>query len=196
MEERKRTQGHGPLVESEQADCDLDVAQDVLVRELGTLGLAGRARGVEDHRGVVGLAIEHLASGLTTLEQRFELAGLDEDALHGRPLGAGVGGVGELVPGQDYAGPGVTEIELDLALFEQRVHWHDGGAEAQRAVVAKCELRDVGQHDAHAVSRSHALCAQQSGNTRCRPVKLGVGEFTLIDPDRDVVGTQVGALAE
>ncbi len=143
-----------------------------------------------------GSAVDHLADGLTALEQSFELAGLDEHALHRRLLGAGVRGVGELVPGQDYAGSRVTEIERDLALLEQRVHWHDGGADTQRAEVAKCKVRDVGQHDAHAVSRLHALCAQQSGNARCRPVKLGVTQLALIDLDRHVVGAQVDALAE
>ena len=39
VEERESTEGHGALVEPEQVDRDLDVAQDVLVRELGTLGL-------------------------------------------------------------------------------------------------------------------------------------------------------------
>ena len=116
-------------------------------------------------------------SGLTALEQSFELAGLHEHALRARLLGAGVGGIGELVPGQDYAGPGVTEVERDLALLEQRVHRHDGGADTQRAVVADREVRDVGQHDAHAVSRLHALCAQQSGNAGRRLVKLGVAQF-------------------
>ena len=105
-------------------------------------------------------------------------------------------GVGELVPGQDYAGLGVTEVERDLALLEQRVHWHDRGADTQRAVVAEREVRDVGQHDAHAVSRLHALRAQQSGNARCRPVKPGVAQLVLIDLDRHVVGAPVGALAE
>ena len=91
-----------------------------------------------------GSAVDHLAHGLTALEQGFELAGLDEHALHRRLLGAGVGGVGELVPGQDYAGSGVTEIERDLALLEQRVHWHDGGADTQRAVVAEAKCATLG----------------------------------------------------
>ena len=76
VEERQRTQGHGPLVESDQVDHDLDVAQDVLVRELGALRLAGRAGGVEDHGRVVGPTVEHLVGGLTPLQQSLELAGL------------------------------------------------------------------------------------------------------------------------
>ena len=136
------------------------------------------------------------SAGWQRCEQSFELAGLHEHALHARLLGPGVSGVGELVPGQDDPGLGVAEVERDLALLEQRVHRHDRRADAQRAVVADREVCDVGQHDAHAVSRLHALRAQQSGDARCRPVKRGVGEFVLIDLDGHVVGAQVGALAE
>jgi len=78
---------------------------------LGALGFAGCARGVEDHGGVFGPAADHLVVRLTALQQRFELAGLHEHALHAGLLRAGVSGVGELVPGQDDPRLGVTEIE-------------------------------------------------------------------------------------
>ena len=65
----------------------LAVAREVGVRELGALGRAGRARGVEDHRGVVAGAVGELAHRLGRGEQLLELAGDDDDR-----LGAGLAG--------------------------------------------------------------------------------------------------------
>ena len=96
VEERQRAERDDALVEAEQVDGDLDVAQQVVVRELGALRRAGRARRVEDHRRVVGRALGDLGGGLAAREQRLELARLDEHALGVRLLGAGVRGVGEL----------------------------------------------------------------------------------------------------
>ena len=141
VEERQRPERDAALVEPEEAHGDLDVAQQVVVRELGALRRARRARGVEDHRRVVEAALGDLRRRLAALEQRLELAGLHEHAFGVRLLGAGARGVGELVPGQEDLRPGVAEVEGDLALLEQAVHRHDGRAGAQRAVVADREVR-------------------------------------------------------
>ena len=76
-------------------------------------------------------------TGSQRVEQRLELARLDEHDLGVGVLGAGVGGVGELVPGEEHLGAGVAQVERDLALLEQDVHRHDDRAGAQRAVVGR-----------------------------------------------------------
>jgi hypothetical protein len=75
-----------------------------IVRELGALGLAGRARRVEDHRGIGAGALSDLTGGLGCAQQRVEIAGPHEHA-----FGAGIGGSGagvlfEPVPGEHQVG--------------------------------------------------------------------------------------------
>ena len=130
------------------------------------------------------------------LEQRLPFAGLHEQAFGVRLLGAGAGGVGEGVPGQEDLRPGVAEVKGDLALLQQAVHRHDGRAGAQRAVVADREVRDVGQHEPDAVARLDALGAQQRSRARGRDVERGVGQFALVELDRHAVGVFGGAAAE
>ena len=53
VKQRQAAEDHVADAEVEQADGDRDVAAQVVVRQLGALRLAGRARRVEDHGGVV-----------------------------------------------------------------------------------------------------------------------------------------------
>ena len=111
--------------------------RQVGVGELGALGLPGGARRVEHHGGVVvgGVGDRGIRRGRAHL--LLELAGLDQQALGARLLGAGLGVVGEPVPGEQQLGPGVRQVEGDLALLEQHVHRHDDAAGPQHAVVAR-----------------------------------------------------------
>ena len=51
-----------------------------------------------------------LGHGIAARQQRLELARLDEHALGAGLLGAGVRGVGELVPREQDLGAGVAEV--------------------------------------------------------------------------------------
>ena len=116
-------------------------------------------------------------TGSQRASQRLERTRLDEHALGVRLLGAGVRGVGGLVPREQDPGARVAEVERHLALLEQRVHRHDHRAGAQRAVVATREVRDVGEHDADAVAGLDALGLQQAGDAGDGVVELVVGEL-------------------
>ncbi len=103
---------------------------------------------------------------------RPNASGLDQQAL-GAGLGrAGLGGVRELVPGEDQLGLRVAEVERDLALLEQYVHRHNDSAGAEHAVVGDRELGNVRQHDPDAVARLEAAVAQQPGDSSGRVLEL------------------------
>ena len=133
---------------------------------------------------------------MAALEQRFELAGFHEHALGVRLLGAGVRGVGKLMPGEEDLRPGVAEVEGHLALLEQAGHRHDDRAGAKHTVVADREIRDVGQHDPDSVPRLDALGAQETGRAGSGGVERGVGQLGVIEFYGHAVGALGGAAAE
>ena len=106
----------------------------VVVRELGALGLPGRARRVEDHRGVAAVDLGELAHRLGLGEQALELA-----AAHGHDLDAPAssapfrGLLREPVPREQQLRAGVREVVGDLAALEEDVHRHDHRAGAHDA---------------------------------------------------------------
>ena len=126
-------------------------------------GRAGRARRVEDHRGVVAARGRRRSPrGSTSASDLLELAGLDHDAVGAGLVRARLRVVGEAVPREQQLGAGVAEVEGDLAALEQHVHRHDDAAGAQHAVVEDREVRDVGQHDPDAVARLDATVCQEA----------------------------------
>ena len=68
-----------PTPRSNRPTADRDVAAQVVVGELRALGLAGRARRVEDHSGVVAVDLGDLLVGLVGEDQPLDLARLDRD---------------------------------------------------------------------------------------------------------------------
>ena len=74
--------------------------------ELGALRRAGRARGVEDDRGVVAGAVGDLAERIGRGERLLELAGRDDHAVRARGRGTGPRVVREPVPGEQTAASG------------------------------------------------------------------------------------------
>jgi hypothetical protein len=92
------------------------------VGQLGTLGRPGRARGVEDHGGVRGVAIRHLGERGDASQHLLELAWSDDQAFGpglGRPQLCLLRGP---VPRGEDLGLRVSEQEGDLAPLEQDVH--------------------------------------------------------------------------
>ena len=164
----------------EQADGDRHVAAQVVVRELGALRLAGRARRVEDHRGVVAVDLGDVLVGLVGEDQALDLARLDLDDLDvAGLLRPGLGGLHEAVPGEQQLGLRIGQVVGDLAALEQHVHRHDDGARAQHAVVDGREVRDVGQHDPDAVAGADALALEHR-----RDALAGVLEQAVVETRR------------
>ena len=144
-----------------RASCSR-VEHQVEVRQLGALRLAGRARRVEDHRGVVGargLGLDVAAHDGHQRGQRHRArdprrrAGIprhDDEVRAGadlverrlahrrhrqlrRPLETEVGGA-----------PRIAQVERDLGRLEQHVQRHDGGAGLEDAEVDDREVRRSG----------------------------------------------------
>ena len=167
VKQRQRPEHHRLAAQVEQIAGPSGVERQVGVGELGTLGLARGARRVEQHRGVI---VGRVGDGRVRRGRAhllLEVARLDEQALGARLLGAGLGVVGEPVPGEDQLGPRVRQVVGDLALLEQHVHRHDDAAGPQHAVVADREVRDVGQHDPDPVAALEAVLAPAA--RRCGP---------------------------
>ena len=92
--------------------------------ELGTFRVAGRAGGVEDHRGVLVAGIRDLEVRGHGGEQAGEAVPVHDDGLRLGLPGAGLfcaapGLIRERVPGEHQPGPGVAEVIGDLARLEQ-----------------------------------------------------------------------------
>src|SRR3954464_12781826 len=197
VEQRQRPEHHVVLGDlRERARRDLGVGEQARVRQLGALRRAGRAGRVEDHGGVVVGAVGDLVHGLGLAEQPLELAGLDDDGLCARLARALLRGGGEVAPGEQRLGPGVLDVELDLAALEQHVHRHDGAARAQHAVVDDRELRDVGQHEPDAVARADPALAKEAGDPGGRVVERLVGDHRVVELERRALRVPLCALGE
>ena len=105
---------------------DVGVAGEVEVGQLGALRLAGRARGVEDHRGVV---LGGLGQARRRLERSPAVAAkaAGSTSISSAPASAAPSRASsaEAVPGEQQLGAGVLEVEGDLAPLQQHVHRHD-----------------------------------------------------------------------
>jgi hypothetical protein len=144
--------------------------------------------------GVVLARLGHLGHRLGGADQLLELAGLHQDALGARLLGAGLRVIGEPLPGKEQLRARVLEVEGHLALSEQHVHRHDDAAGAQDAVVDDREIGDVGQHDPDAVPAGEAVLAQETDEMRAGAVELPVRQLDVVEADRDVVGVVAGGV--
>src|SRR5215216_349210 len=178
----------------ERLDVDLGVLLEVAVRELGALRRAGRAARVEDHRGVAGVDVGDVVIGLRLARQLLELAGLDRDDLGARLLGAGAGGLAEVVPGEQVPRPRVLEVERNLAALEQHVHRDDDAAPAQDPVVDEREVRDIREHDPDAIAPLKALLLEQVRDPRGALVEQGVVDDGVVELDRRAVAELLGGL--
>ena len=178
----------------ERLDVDLGVLLEVAVGELGALGRARGAAGVEDHGGVVGVDVRDVVVGLGGAEQLLELARLDRDQLGAGLLGAGLGGLREVVPGEQDLRARVLEVERDLAALEQDVHRDDDAARAQDPVVDDREVRDVREHDPDAVAALEALLLEQVRDPRGPLVEQGVVDDRVVELERRPVAELLGRL--
>ena len=185
VEQGQRAEDHILGSRAEQFRGDLGVASQVRVGELGPLGLAGRARGVEDHRGVIAVALGDLVDRIGG-EQLLRRG--HDHALGARGRRAGLGLAREAVPGEHQARPRVAQVERHLALLQKHVHRDHGGAGPQRAVVDDRELGDVGEHHTDRVAGADPLLEKQAGDPGRRGVELCVGEYLLPEQQCRMVG--------
>ena len=155
--------------------------------ERRTLRGPRRAGGVDDHRGVVVGAVDHLVDGIGAAEQLLELARLGDDALGARGIAALLGGGAEVVPGDHHLRAGIGEVIVDLAAFEQRVHRHDDRPEAQRTEVDEREVGDVRHLKADAIPGRDTLRPKHPRGTCNGSVQNGVGQHDVIELDRCTV---------
>jgi hypothetical protein len=192
MEEGQSPEQDVVGAEREELGHHLDVADQVLVGELGALRGPGGPRGVEDHGGVLGLSVGDLLRRLGLGHQALELARRDEHELAVGLVGARLGRLREVMPGEQDLRARVGEVEADLAALEQHVHRHDDGAETQDAVVARGEVRNVRKHDAHPIAGLDAPRAQQPGHARRRGIELRVGELSVVELHRHPIAVLGG----
>src|SRR5208282_3319752 len=88
----------------------LGVTDEVAVGEFGALRVAGRARGVEDHRGVLVVGVRDLVIRGGRGQQVGEADRVHDDGFGLGLLGADARLVRERVPGEEAPGPGVAQV--------------------------------------------------------------------------------------
>ena len=168
------------------------VEVEVGVGQLGALGLAGRAGGVEDDRGVVVVALGGLRDRRRRPRRSRSTGPIGPHSmirvpLFCAPLAASADEVG---PHEDELGAGVGEEVVDLAGLEQRVHRHDDAAREQDAAVDDREGRHVGQDQRDPVAGLDPVGAQRPRDRRGHAVQLRVGHPLAVDPQRVLLGVR------
>ena len=197
VEQRKTAEDH--VVRARLDDVDprhLGVADEVAVGQLGALRVPGRARGVEDHRGVLIAGVRHREVGGGGGQQIGEADPVHHDGLRPGLLRAGPRLLGERVPGEQQPGPGVAQVVGDLPPLEQRVHRDDDAARPEHAVVHHRDLGDVGHHQADPVAGLEAALVQQPGHPGAGLVQRPVGQRRVVHPDRHPAGVRAGGLRQ
>lgn len=180
---KKRVGAHGSVVD------------EVGVSQLCTLGVTDRPRRVEDHRGVLGVALGHVGvrigrgnSGVEPLVDVDHRCTGVARSLDGR--------LDEAVPGHDDRSPGVAKVEAHLASLEQRVHRDHDTARAEQRVVGNDERRHIGQHDPDTVTRLVTLLAQHGNHAGGSVLEFPVGHRVVVELDGDGLRTRSGGARE
>lgn len=179
-----------------QAPGHLGVGGEVVVGQLGALGLTCRPRGVEDDCGLGAVDVHHLLHRVLVAQQLLELSRGDRYELGPGLLGAPLGRLGEVVPGEQQLALGIAEVEGHLAPLEQDVHRDNHPARAEHAVVGQGEIGDVGQHDPHPVAALDPAVCQQSGDAARSLLERFVGDLGVVELQGNVLGVAGGAVRE
>ncbi len=203
MEQRQRAQVRvGTLgVGGEQVDAGECVVVHVAVTQLRTLGAAGRAGGVEDHRGVVLVALDR--------RERHRLFGDDRGvrlrravpgprrvaALDQEELAAALGGLESLPRGlsdrqlrralerEVRLRVGIGEVVGDLAGLQQHVQRHDRRPGLEDAEVDAGEVGHVGAGQCDLVPRLNAARDEQVRDPVGRGVESSVCDEFVTEDD-------------
>ena len=156
------------------------IAAQVGVAQLGSLRLAGGARGVQDHRGVLG----GLARRPCRWARRRPVPARSRRAsvtITWVPVTPAAFCASSANSGKTTAtlAPAVLPGEGDLAGLQQRVHRHHDRPEPQDRVVDDREVADVGHDHGHPVPGGDAALGQDGREAGRGPVQRGVGEDLL-----------------
>ena len=164
------------------------------MRQLGALRRPGRARRVEDHRGVVVVALgDALSARRGRAPARTHRA---RRAMHSAPASSAPASrrLGEVVPGEQQLrarsrrGRTPTSRSLSSTFIGTTTR-----AGAQDAVVDDGEVRDVGQHDPDAVAGLDAV-ARSSPATRALPASSARRSARLVEFQPDCVPDRLGTV--
>lgn len=194
----------------EQVVADERVVVHVAVAQLRALGMAGRAGGVEDHRGVVLVALEcpepHGLLGDDRLvglrcpapaPGRGRAAALDQEepgAALGRPEPLPRG-----LPDRQFRRAlerevrlrvGVGEVTGDLPGPQQHVQRHDSGAGFEGVEVDGGEVREVGAGRCDLVARLDPARNEQVRDAVGGGVEGGVRDAVVTEDDRGALGVR------
>ena len=188
----------------EQPPRDVGVHVQLDVRELGALGAARRAGGVDDHGRVHGLPHDHVETRHDDVQQPFEgerrpaVAGVADDVDPLQP--GGFRALGRLsqdtCPGNQDASPAVAEVEGHFGRLEQDVQRHHDAAGLEDAEIRDEELRDVGQLQRDRVAGLYPDSRQGSREPVRSPVQFPVGDLAFGEHRHGPVRRGVRGFAE
>ena len=145
-----------------------------LVREHDALRHAGRARGVEEHRGLTRLG-----------DHRFEFARIDEAVEacailvaehHGRQALRTV--LQACVIAEHELCAGIADDEIDGLLRKPVIHRHSDQARAHDAEIGGDELDAVGRQDGDAITAGKAALGKAARDSHRHRIELGIAVFT------------------
>ena len=195
VEQRQASEHDVVRADVDEADGDLGVAPHVGVGQLGALGGARRARGVEHDRGVLVVAIDE-GDGLVGHHLAQELRRDDGDELRAR-LGRSLAGLlGDAIPREEGPGLGVAQHEGDLAGLVQGVHRDHDAAGPEDAVVDDRHVRDVGHRHRDPVSRLDTDLLEPAGDAGGALGEHPVGDDGLVERDGGGGGGRLGSAGE
>ena len=198
MEERQDRDDHVIGLHANQAPRDVGVHVQLDMGQLGPLGTAGRARGVDDDRGVG----QHprgepgaVRDGEQSLE-RMRARGVPGvahgvDLAHPGRSGA-LGRIAEhALPGDQDLRPAIAEVERHLRRLEQHVQRHGHAAGLEDPEIGDQELRDVGQLQRHRVPRPQAGRLQAGRQPVRQSVQFPVGHLPACIDSHGLAGRRI-----
>ena len=159
--------------------------RDVEVRDGGAFGLAGGARGVEDHGHVVfGHAfVRRRREGTIGAGEKTALPRLGQGH-HGERwhlLKRGPRAIGQLGVVQQQPGTGVGHHVGHFGPLQANVHRHGHRAQALDRIEQRHELGAVAHLQGHAVTRCNTQPVQAGGHARDLAIEFAVGPAVLAE---------------
>ena len=151
--------------------------------ELGTLGLAGGPRGVQDHRGRIASLLGNLLQWLGLCQLSVELTGNSDDRLGPRQTRRLCGFLGKEREDHCDLGAAVVPDVGDLARLEQRIHRDGDRPDPQDRVVDNREVDDVRHDHRDPITGLHTAITEDGREPRYGCVEAAVAQcgLTLLD---------------
>ncbi len=156
-------------------------------------GLKIMDRGLLFHRDP--LPVDHCLEGIEQVERKGKIVlhVAEEEMLYRRlrhyPLDQGI----EHVQRDERRCTAVIELHLQLMLEIQGVGRHGHRACPDRSVIGDDHLRNVRQHECHAVALLHAQGGEGAGEPVRQAVQLGKGDLFSKEDERCAVGKLRGS---